>query len=521
MEKRHCEQPQQFQSSLPRQLSRLGLLNNIGVLLATHHENSHTDAIQRFQAVIIESNPPIKKTKKSAWDLHVNEPDYQGLSWFYRKLQRDSTPPPLLPTRIKDASLLGLEYYDETILATSHNSPSEIKAMSLLNWSIISPHHHHQQQQQQQELLEKARDLLLQSTTNHTHHHLLFSIIYNNLAVLQFHSNINHGWSSLQQAHSHYTQYKQQPSSNHNIDDSMLQIILWCNMARYAVRRNDIPTTKQYCQQILEYSPPSSNHNNKRKMKWIIQVIVKYYIMGMAYQRCDKLEKALECYNSFLQKARKVYGHDSIIVGIVLQFKGSVLFEQRNLTSAMLAFLASLKIQEREYSSTTTYNKNDATSRMERLLYQIARTLHDKEDYTDALHMYERTLTLQQRGTSQVQLLTTMCNMSRVHYLLGHVDISIQMNEEMIQMAMQLSGPTHPFVAHRLKVLGNLFVEMGRLDDAMAVFAKAARCGLPDAITNFYDQNSQDDDNDISPFAIQAAKTLTQVGILYPHAACA
>merc|ERR1712038_222144 len=502
-----------------------GLLNNIGALLSIHHENSQADAIQRFQTVV--ESPPAAK-KKSVWDLHVNEPDYQGLSWFYRKLQRDSsssssTSPPS-PIMIKDASLLGLEYYEEAILATSHNTPNEIKAMSFINWSTITPPHNNNQKK---ELLEKARDLL--SSTNHL---LLLSIVYNNLAVLQFHSNINQGWNLLQQAHSHYTQYNnnnqsQQPSSSTNVVDvSMLQIILWCNMARYAVRRNDVPTAKKYCQQILQHSPSShhDNNNNKRKMKWIMQVIVKYYIMGMTYQRCDQLEKALECYNSFLQKARKVYGHDSIIVGIVLQFKGSVLFEQRNLTSAMLAFLASLKIQERgEHGTSTT---DDASSRMERLLYQIARTLHDKEDYTDALHMYERTLTLQRSSSSrktspQVQLLTTMCNMSRVHYLLGHVDMAIQMNEEMIQMAMQLSGPTHPFVAHRLKVLGNLFVEMGRLDDAMAVFAKAARCGLPDAITNFYDQNSQDDDNDISPFAIQAAKTLKQVGILYPHAACA
>ena len=328
MEKSTCEEQSLIFQNRSKQLSRLGLLNNIGALLATHHENSQADAIQRFQAVV-ESPPP---AKKSAWDIHVNEPDYQGLSWFYRKLQRDSSSTP--PTRIKDASLLGLEYYEQAILATSHDSSNEIKAMSLINWSTVTSH-------KKEELLEKARDLL---PTNS--HHLLLSIVCNNLAVLQFHSNINKGWNLLQQAHSHYTQYNQSQPSSTNIDVSMLQIILWCNMARYAVRRNDVPTAKKYCQQILQHSP-SPHDNNKRKMKWIMQVIVKYYIMGMTYQRCDQLERALECYNSFLQKARKVYGHDSIIVGIVLQFKGSVLFEQRNLTSAMLAFLASLKNTER------------------------------------------------------------------------------------------------------------------------------------------------------------------------------
>jgi len=284
-------------------------------------------------------------------------------------------------------------------------------------------------------------------------------------------------------------------------------------MARYAVRRNDPNKALALGDQITElYNRQYQYYNENccKRKKWIVTVLIKYYIMGMANQRLDHFEVALECYNHFLQHARKEFGHDHILVGTVLQLKGSVLFEQRNLTAAMLAFLASLKIQE----FTSPHN-------LERLLYQIARTLHDKEDYTDALHMYQRTLVLQkQKNQMSVQVLTTMCNIARIYYVLGDVSTSVKINEEIIQIATQLSGQKHPFVAYRLKVLGNMLVEVGRLEDAMQVFAKAARSGLSDAVTNFYDTNFQED-IETSSFAIQAAKTLSKVGHLHPHAACA
>uniref|UniRef100_A0A7S2WIG4 Kinesin light chain n=2 Tax=Eucampia antarctica TaxID=49252 RepID=A0A7S2WIG4_9STRA len=288
-------------------------------------------------------------------------------------------------------------------------------------------------------------------------------------------------------------------------------------MARFAVRRNDSTKTIELCEQISHlYEEQQLQHKKKYclRKKWIATVLAKYYILGMAQQRLDHFDKALDCYNHFLHHARKELGHHHVHVGAVLQLKGSLLFEQRNLTAAMLAFLASLKIQELQSSTTIMTN--------ERLLYQIARTLHDKEDFTDALTMYQKTLKLQREKNNNdpksVQVLTTLCNMVRIHYLLGDVTTALSINEEIVQIAAKISGNKHPFVAHRLKILGNMLVEVGRLSDAMEVFAKAARSGISDAITNFY---HNDEDVDTSSFAIQAAKTLSKVGVLYPHAPCA
>lgn len=542
-------------------LSRVSLLNNIGALLMFDDDDSVEDACSRFQAVIESPCPNLKSSKSSSvWKIEPNEPDYQGLSWFYRKLRKrvdtdwNSNNHSIFCTSHNRLFAvdnngqdypLGLEYIQEPLLATPNHSHKHIQAMAYINLAT----------------LKNCSDRLKRACELASDDPYLLTIAKNNLAVLQFSStttttdSILDGWHLLQQAQTSFDEYQKQQHRIKNHDnhknekiqphlqqkqysnnfynemDGYIQISLWCNMARFAVRRND-PTKSidlsekisQYYQQQQELQqqlqqPPLPTHKKKYclRKKWIATVLTKHYIQGMANQRLDHFDKALDHYNHFLHHARKEFGHHHKHVGVVLQLKGSVLFEQRNLTPAMLAFLASLKIQELQ---SATLTKNCCT--FERLLYQIARTLHDKEEYTDALTMYQKTLKLQKQNNKNdkksVQILTTLCNAARLHYLLGDVTMALSINEEIVEIASKISGNKHPFVAHRLKILGNMLVEVGRLTDAMEVFAKAARFGISDAITNFY---HNDEDVDTSSFAIKAAKTLSKVGVLYPHAPCA
>lgn len=555
-------------------LSRVALLNNIGALLMFDDDDSLVeDAFNRFQAVIDSPSPVHSKKTSNVWKIEPMESDYQGLSWFYRKLKKkrldhmdscnirnhhnynkcSATNHPRISAAGQDHHHpLGLEYIQEPLLATPNHSHEQVQAMAYINWAT----------------LKNCIDRLKRACELAADDPYLLTIAQNNMAVLQFSStSINEikfdGWRLLQQAQLSFDQYqRQQQRQQHtnsklkhqdyledetlfsqpqqevqstqnlfNETDCYIQISLWCNMARFAVRRNDPTKSIEFSDKICHYyqqemkqqqhCPKSQQtlHKNKYclKKKWISTVLVKYYIQGMAHQRMDHFDKALDHYNHFLHHARKEFGHHHIHVSVVLQLKGSVLFEQRNLTAAMLAFLASLKIQERQ----STPHKNSFAT-LERLLYQIARTLHDKEEYTDALSMYQKTLKLQQQNNKNdnksVQILTTMCNIARIHYLLGDVKMALNINEEIVQIASKISGSKHPFVAHRLKILGNMLVEVGRLSDAMEVFAKAARCGISDAITNFY---HNDEDVETSSFAIKAAKTLSKVGVLHPHSPCA
>ena len=115
-----------------------------------------------------------------------------------------------------------------------------------------------------------------------------------------------------------------------------------------------------------------------------------------------------------------------------------------------------------------------------RILYAVARVLHDREDYHDALHMYQRALVCQcslAGDKPSLSIITTLCNISRVHHLCGEIDEALATNKEVLKLATKLVGGKmdHPFLIHRLKVEGNILIEAGRIEDAMSTFINAAR----------------------------------------------
>ncbi len=68
-------------------------------------------------------------------------------------------------------------------------------------------------------------------------------------------------------------------------------------------------------------------------------------------------------------------------------------------------------------------------------------------------------------------------------------------------------------------VLGNLYTEMGRLDEAMEVFTQVAR-GNRDGDWMITSHQPEMEDIDTSAFAVQAAKRLGKLKFS-PHAAAA
>ena len=92
------------------------------------------------------------------------------------------------------------------------------------------------------------------------------------------------------------------------------------------------------------------------------------------------------------------------------------------------------------------------------MLYGVARVLHDREDYHDALHMYHRALKLQRTlvaegGRPSLDIIKTLCNISRVHHLSGEIDAALGANREVMDLALLLldGKMEHPFLIHRLK----------------------------------------------------------------------
>ena len=204
----------------------------------------------------------------------------------------------------------------------------------------------------------------------------------------------------------------------------------------------------------------------------------------------------------------------------------------------MLSYLACLHVLEHQQSNgSNVFNQAD----MARVLYGVSRVLHDKEEYHDAVGMYHRALRCQREvsinsARPSLDVVTTLCNISRVHHLSGDLDAALAANKEVLELATLLVGGkmNHPFLIHRLKVEGNILIEAGRLQDAMKTFVEAARRGGEDGINQMMatmmggggqdrSSNSQEDADagDSSVLSVRSAATLAQSNCFHPGAAAA
>merc|ERR1712238_285329 len=111
---------------------------------------------------------------------------------------------------------------------------------------------------------------------------------------------------------------------------------------------------------------------------------------------------------------------------------------------------------------------------------------------TAAAAVTATTMTMETRGAMTAQV-ETMCNLSRVRRACGDMDSAIRLGEEAVEVArglvfaamaaasplqqqqqqqQQQQSASHPFVRNRLITLGNLYVEGGRISEAMNTFAE-------------------------------------------------
>ena len=281
----------------------------------------------------------------------------------------------------------------------------------------------------------------------------------------------------------------------------------------------------------LETAIAAYDHDIDRRSKWLCSV-AEHYITGLIHEAKGEpsdYKEAWHHYNRLLSLARVKLDHRHPYICALLERRGAVLFQQRKLQCSLLSYLACLKILEHQQTNgSNVFNRAD----LSRILYAVARVLHDKEEYHDALTMYQRALECQRAlaavsGRPSLDVITTLCNISRVHHLSGEIDAALAANREVLELATILVGGNmeHPFLIHRLKVEGNILVEAGRLEDAMRAFVEAARrCGEDAMIWaagggNSTGSSQEDADaGDSSVLSIRSAIALAQMNVFHPAA---
>ncbi len=289
---------------------------------------------------------------------------------------------------------------------------------------------------------------------------------------------------------------------------------------------------------VLESATAAYNHDVDRRSKWLASV-AEHFLIGLIYEAKGEpsdQKKAWHHYNRLLSLARTKLDHRHPYICSLLERRGAVLFSQRKLQCSMLSYLACLHVLEHQQSNgSNVFNQAD----LARVLYSIARVLHDKEEYHDALGMYHRALQCQREVSANssrpsLDIVTTLCNISRVYHLSGDLDAALSANKEVLELATLLVGGRmdHPFLIHRLKIEGNILVEAGRLEDAMRTFVDAARRCCEDGRNRMMttmmggggqDSNSQEDADagDSSVLSVRSAATLAQTQCCHPGAAAA
>ena len=278
----------------------------------------------------------------------------------------------------------------------------------------------------------------------------------------------------------------------------------------------------------LDTAMAAYEHDIDRRSKWLSSV-AEHYITGLIHEANGEVsdyKEAWHHYNRLLSLARVKLDHRHVYICSLLERRGKVLFEQRNLGGSMLSYLACLKILEhQQLTGSRTFNEAD----LARVLYAVARVLHDNEEYHDAIHMYQRALVCQRNlaslsGRPSLDIITTLCNICRVYHLSGEVDASLVANREVLDLAIILVGgkTDHPFLINRLKVEGNILVEAGRLEDAMNTFVEAAR-RCPSSMMGLLSSGGEEDANagDSSVLSIRSAAALALINIFHPGAATA
>ena len=227
------------------------------------------------------------------------------------------------------------------------------------------------------------------------------------------------------------------------------------------------PTTSSKAASFLtlEMAMLAYEHDVDRRSQWL-RSVAEHYITGLIYETKGEIsdhKEAWHHYNRLLSLARVKLDHRHVYICTLLERRGAVLFEQRKLQCSMLSYLACLKILEHQQTTgSNVFNEAD----LSRVLYGVARVLHDREDYHDALHMYHRALKLQRTlaadagGRPSLDIIKTLCNISRVHHLSGEIDAALGANREVMDLALILldGKMEHPFLIHRLKIEGNILV---------------------------------------------------------------
>lgn len=455
-----------------------------------------------------------------------------GLLWFENRLLKEvthcNTRDDILETKLP----FGMEYFQYPIRVCSS---ADARIATGVNLALVLLRESTHDIEDIIRLLKWAIGLELEGaisatkkSENEDSDQILIAIAHSNIGILRFMQhktraaiqNFSRATSILSESMHRGFRHPQHPWSSTKLPMDYLKLTIMLNHVHVAIRAKDNNAKQQY--DLLLSTVHQVSDKSFYRVKWMI-ALSKHFTKGLLHQYEEHYNEAFECYNKMLCTARKEWGHNHKHVATILEHKGTVQFDQKKYQNAMLSYLASWKI----------YQHAGCPLDESRLLYSIGRTLHDREEFSDALAMYQKSMALREKVDCQskrmkIDSIEILCNICRVHHIMGALQEALEVNLKIIQLAREMVGANndmssnHAFVRNRMMILGNLYVEMGQLSNAMEVFSQVAR-GSRDGNSMIVSHTRPEiEDIDTNAFTVRAAERLGKLGgMLKPHAAAA
>lgn len=450
-----------------------------------------------------------------------------GLVWFENRLLKETVHCSYRNDVLETLLPFGMEYFQYPIRV---NSSCDARIAAGMNLALILLRESKHKLEDIIILLKWAIGLELEDAPDKVEDEnadqLLVAIAHSNIGVLRFmqHNlraaaqNLSKANLILSDAIQKGLRDPQHPWSRTNTPIEYMKLTIMMNHVHLAIRMNDDHTRKHYDSLLSVVNTVS--HKSFYRIKWLLALIT-FFIQGQLNQSEEHFSEAFECYNKMLHITRKEWGHNHKHVANILEHKGAVQFDQKKYQNAMLSYLASWKI----------YQHAGCTLDESRLLYAIGRTLHDREEFSDALGMYQKSIALREKidcssKKMKIDSIEILCNICRVQRIMGDLPKALETNLRVVQLASEMVGggkaaSSHAFVRNRMMILGNLYVEMGKLPEAMEIFSQVARGSRDGNSLIISHARPEVEDVDTNAFTVRAAERLGNLGTLKPHAAAA
>jgi tetratricopeptide (TPR) repeat protein len=202
------------------------------------------------------------------------------------------------------------------------------------------------------------------------------------------------------------------------------------------------------------------------------EAAASWYNIALLHHLKGHREQAVENLDKFLGRAFHLVGASSPQVASALYRKALVLFEMGNLQECEMPLSDSLSIRRSVLGNS---HEDVAES-----LVLLGKVLQARQDYDAALRALEEAVSILRArgGEHALETALALLELGRVQHSRGSRQEAIRAYEEVIETAQGVFGERHPFIARLLNILGNLYAEVGNVEESKALFARASTINL-------------------------------------------